>query len=197
MEPSLDQLRKNYEKFDDNKLIRIATEEAAGLRPEAVDLLKEIIKERGLSEGITKGIDVQLQEVDDQTLLEYAELLRGLPCPVCKSTEEKLNATMTGSVVSFIIMTNYEKELKVACPNCLDKANNKAMIKSALFGWWGFPWGIIRTPQALLLNNKMKKQNRLPVPNDLFNAFVLGRIGRLEANRNNPTELQEIIEHIR
>jgi hypothetical protein len=197
MEPSLDQLRKNYEKFDDNKLIRIATEEAAGLRPEAVDLLKQIINERGLSEGITKGIDVQLQEVDDQMLSEYAELLRGLPCPVCKSTQEKLNATMTGSVVSFIILTNYQKELKVACPNCLDKANNKAMIKSALLGWWGFPWGIIRTPQALLFNNKMKKKNRLLEPNDLFNAFVLERIGRLEANRNNPTELKEIIEHIR
>jgi len=141
MEPSLDQLKKNYEKFDDNKLIRIATEEAAGLRPEAVLLIKQIIKERGLSEDITKGIDVQLQEIDDETLLEYTELLRGLPCPVCKSTEEKLNATMTGSVISFIIMTNYEKELKVACPDCLDKANNKAMIKSALLGWWGFPWG--------------------------------------------------------
>ena len=197
MEPSLDQLRKNYEKFDDNKLVRIATEEAAGLRPEAVELLKHIITERGLSEGITKGIDAQLREVDDQTLSEYAELLRSLPCPVCRSTEEKLNATMTGSVVSFIIMTNYEKELKIACPNCLDKANNKAIIKSALFGWWGFPWGIIRTPQALLLNNKMKRQNRLSEPNDLFNAFVLGRIGRLEANRNNPAELQEIIDHIR
>jgi len=197
MEPSLDQLRKNYERFDDNKLIRIATEDAAGLRPEAVDLLKQVIKERGLAESITKGIDAQLQEVDDQKLSEYAELLRSLPCPICKSTDEKLNATMTGSVISFIIMTNYEKELKVACPDCLDKANNKAMIKSVLFGWWGFPWGIIRTPQALLLNNRMKKQNRLSEPNDLFNAFVLGRIGRLEANRNNTNELREIIRHIR
>jgi len=43
----------------------------------------------------------------------------------------------------------------------------------------------------------MKKQNRLVEANDLFNAFVLGRIGRLEANRNNPAELQKIIGHIR
>ena len=61
----------------------------------------------------------------------------------------------------------------------------------------GFSLGYIRTPQALLLNNKMKKQNRLVEANDLFNAFVLGRIGRLEANRNNPAELQKIIGHIR
>ena len=104
---------------------------------------------------------------------------------------------MTASVISFIIITNYEKDLKIACPNCLDRANNKAMLKSALLGWWGFSWGIIKTTQALLSNIKMKKQNRLAKPNDLFNAFVLGKIGRLEANKNNPTKLQEIIEHIR
>ncbi|MXV50072.1 hypothetical protein GS399_03740 [Pedobacter sp. HMF7647] len=138
MEPNLDELRKNYEKFDNSKLVRIATEEATRLRPEAVELLKQIISERGLSKDITKGIDAQFQEVDNETLLEYTELLRELPCPICKSTEEKLNATMTGCVVSFIIMTSYKKELKIACPNCLDKANNQAMIKSALFGWWAF-----------------------------------------------------------
>ena len=197
MEPNLDELRKNYEGFDDKKLIRIATEEAIGLRPEAVALLKQIIHERGLSDDIVKGIDAQVQEIDNNVLIEYAELLQGLPCPICKSTNQKLNATMTGSVVSFIIMTSYKKELKIACPDCLDKANDSAMLKSALFGWWGFPWGVIRTPQALLLNNKMKRQNRITEPNDLFRAFVLGRIGRIEANRNNPAELQDIIEYIR
>lgn len=64
---------------------------------------------------------------------------------MCKSTEEKLNATATASVNSFIIITNYEKDLRIACPICLNKANNKAMLKAALLGWWGFPWGIIRT----------------------------------------------------
>ena len=43
----------------------------------------------------------------------------------------------------------------------------------------------------------MKKQNRLQEANDLFTSFVLRRIGRVEANRNNPAELQEIIDHIR
>src|SRR5687768_1502959 len=135
MLPNLKELRETYESFDDSKLIRLATEEASELRPEAVELLKQIIKERGLSEDILKGIDVQIQEIDNEKLLEYAELLRGLPCPVCRSTNEKLNATMTGIAISFIIFTNYEKELKIACPDCLDKANNKAIVKSALLGW--------------------------------------------------------------
>ena len=100
MLPNLKELTETYESFDDSKLIRLATEEAAELRPEAVELLKQIIKERGLSEDILKGIDVQIQGVDDEKLLEYAELLRRLPCPVCRLTNEKLNATMTGIAIS-------------------------------------------------------------------------------------------------
>lgn len=197
MEPSIDQLRKNYERFDDQKLIRLATEEASELRPEAVDLLKQIIKERGLSVDIVKAMDAQFQEVDDAKLSEYVELLRGLPCPVCKNVHKKLNATITASVISIIVVTNYEKVWKIACPDCLDQANTNAMVKSALLGWWGFPWGLIRTPQALLFNFKMKRQNRISEPNDLLKVFTLERIGRLEAFRNNRSELQEIIGRIR
>ncbi|MCX2575368.1 hypothetical protein [Pedobacter sandarakinus] len=197
MEPNIEQLRKNYERFDDRKLIRIATEEATSLRPEALELVKEIIKERNLSEDILKGVEVQFQEVDKETLNEYTELLRNLPCPVCKSNSEKLNATITGSVVSFIIITNYEKGIKIACPKCLDKLHNNAMIKTALFGWWGIPWGIIRTSQALILNSKMKSKNHSSGPTKILSGFVSKRIGRIEANRNKKEELESLIEHIR
>lgn len=195
-EPSIEQLRKNYEGFNDGKLIKLAIEGAQRLRPEALELLKEIIKERGLSENILKGIDAQFQEIDHQVLSEYTDLLRKLPCPVCNSSKEKLNATITGKVVSFIVFTNYEKEVKVACPDCLDKQNKDAMVKSVLLGWWGIPWGIARTIRALIFNTQMKKQNRLTEANDTFNAFVLERIGCIETNKNNPAALQELIKHI-
>src|SRR5688572_20316540 len=129
MEPNLNDLRKNYERFSDDKLIRIATEEGPGLRPEALALLREIIQERGLSEDIQKGIDAQFEDFDPHTLNAHAELLRNLPCPHCGSGKEKLNATLTTTVVSMVVMTQYEKEFKIACPDCLDEANNHAMTK--------------------------------------------------------------------
>ena len=70
------------------------------------------------------------------------------------------------------------------------------MIKSGLFGWWA-PKGIFKTPQAILFNLKMKKQNKLFDANDLLKTFVSGRIGRLVANKNNPHGLRELIEYIR
>lgn len=197
MGPGIEELRKNHESFNDEKLIRIATEEATGLRPEALELLKQIIKERGLSTDLTKGIDAQFKHIDEKTLNDYCELLRKLPCPVCSSDFGKLNATITATVISFIVMTSYRKELKIACPDCLDKLSKNATIKSALMGWWGLPWGLIRTPKALLFNSKMKKQNHDPETSEVFKAFVLQRVGRIEANRNNRDGLIDIIQFIR
>jgi len=197
MEPSIDELRKNYERFDDNKLIRLASEEATRLRPEALELLKQIIKERGLSTDVLTGIEAQFKQPDEKSLRVYTDLLRKQSCPICDSTAQPLNATMVASVMSFIVFTHYKKELVIGCPDCLDKQNNNAMLKSALMGWWSLPWGLIRTPKSLMLNSKMKKQNHNYEANDLFKSFTLQRIGRIEANKNNPEQLQLIVKHIR
>ena len=189
--------QKNYQSFSDEKLIRIVSEEAASLRPEALELLKQIIKERGLSLDVAKTVDAQFRTLSEETLLAYCDILRDLPCPVCGSTTDKLNATITATVISFVVMSTYRKEMKIACPQCMDKLNNNATMKTAIMGWWGLPWGLIRTPQALLFNNKMKKQNGNPEPNDLFRAFVSQRAGRIEADKGNPDALQAMIKYIR
>ncbi len=196
MEPSVQDLKQTYQRYDDEKLMRIATQDADGLRPEAVLALQEVIKERGLSEDIIKGLEVQRQEIDEEALLGYVNMLRELPCPICGATGPKLNGTIAGTVVSFIIMTNYEKRLKIACPTCLDKANNAAIAKSSALGWWGFPWGIIRTIQSLTLNNRMKSQNHIDGPNETLVAFTMANIGKIEAHRNNKARLFELVKDI-
>ena len=197
MIPDLEQIRKNYEQFDDKKLLRIASEEAAGLRPEALELLKQEIARRGLTTDAVKAADVLTKEVSAEELDAYVETIRNLPCPFCGGTDQKLNATITSNVVSFILFTHQQKEVKIGCPRCLNKQNNNAMIKTALLGWWGIPWGLIRTPKALLFNANQKAQNDLPEANDLFKSFVYGRLGRIEMNKNNPEGLRDIITYIR
>ena len=100
---------------------------------------------------------------------------------------------MTGEVMSFIFFTTYNKKIKVGCPHCLDKANNEALTKSALLGWWGFPWGIIKTIQAIMLNLKSKRTNHLHEHNDYFRSFAFSTIGELETYKNNKEKLQQIV----
>lgn len=196
MELTKEEIRKNYSQFNDKKIIRLATERTSTLRPEAVEILKEIINERGLSEDLIRGIDIQFKELSLDEVKVYSEILRDLPCPVCKKNIQKLNATMIHHVISFIIVTNYESELLIACPSCLDKANNTAIIKSVILGLWGLPWGPIRVLQSVSKNKLNKAHNRVMVPNKLLLNFVNNNIGLIEANKNNPKELNSIITYL-
>ncbi|HNI44035.1 MAG: hypothetical protein JNM36_03875 [Chitinophagales bacterium] len=195
MQITIENLRKNYQRYSDDEIVRIATKEAHLLSPEAVEVLQEEIAKRQLSPDLLKGIAVQLKNVSEQELWDYCELLRSLPCPVCNANTNQLNATITATVTSFVI-TYYKKELLIACPTCLDKANKTALIKTLLLGWWGFPWGIIRTIQAVMLNSNMSRIAQHSQPNMLLKEFVLQQIGTIESNKDKPERLQSLIKHL-
>lgn len=124
----------------------------------------------------------------------YARMIQELPCPVCQGVRQKLNATVAYKVKSIIFLTSSKKKPIIACPTCLNKKNNRAMIITALLGWWGIPWGLIKTPQYLYLNIQAKKQNNAVQPNDVLLSLTLRHIKEIEANINNAEKLKEIIK---
>lgn len=188
------ELKANYQRLSDSKLMRIAVESATKLRPEALALLREELAARGLLATAEKAIEVQFTVVDEAGIAAYCALLQSQACPICCSTAQPLNATLTSKVMSFLVVTTWKKQLAIACPPCLDKLNRDANTASALLGWWGFPWGIIRTVQALISNGKMAKTNHAPYPNELLKSFVVGNAARIEAVRNAPADLQALLK---
>lgn len=186
-------VQEMYQRMTDEELVRIATKDAYGLTPEAVELVKTEIRKRGLDENITKGVVAQNRTYSIEEIDAYWDIISNLSCPVCGSTTEKLNATMTGEVISVIFFTQYSRKIKVACPHCLDKANEKALTKSVLLGWWGIPWGIIHTIRAINLNLKSKQTNHSHSHNDYLRSFILTSIGELETYKENKEQLQKIL----
>lgn len=174
-------LQENYRRLSDDRLLRLAAEDAAKLRPEALVVLQAELATRGLAATAEKAIAAQLRVVSEEEVLAYCAVLRAQPCPLCHATAQPLNATRTSKVLSFIVLTTWKKQFAIACPTCLDKLNREGSATSALLGWWGFPWGVIRTIQALQANSKMTKTNHLPYPNDLLKHFVVHNVGRIEA----------------
>jgi hypothetical protein len=197
MKSTIEELLETYKSFSDEKLIRLATTEVDGLRPEAIQVMREEVKRRRLPDGLLNGIEIQTKEISSDKLLAYCELLRRQPCPVCNTESTKLNATMTVTVVSYLIMTSSENLLVFACPNCLTKSTKEAMIKTALFGWWGFPSGIYLTIKALFHNSKISRQTQLSEPNEYFTNFVREQIGIIEANKTNPERLQSLVRNLK
>ena len=189
----LNDIIENYRNFEDWKIEKIASEEAGSLRPEVLDILKAEIKKRKLNLNLIDSIDSQTKELSESEFNEYCEILRNHPCPKCNSKTQKINATMVGRVISMLIMTNYEKSLKVACSNCLDEMHSKANMKSALLGWWGIPWGPIQTIRSFIFNSIMKKNNRTKKPNEIFVGFIISNIGIMEKAKTEPEKLTEFI----
>ena len=189
----LNDIRENYKNFDDYKIEKIASEEAGSLRPEVIDILKDEIKRRNLNPNLLKSVESQTRELTEAEFNEYCDILRKHPCPKCNSKTNKINVTMVGRVVSMLVLTNYEKSLKVACSDCLDEFHKKANIKSALLGWWGIPWGPIQTTRSFIFNSSMKKNNRTEKPSEIFLGFVLANFGVLEASKGNPEKLTEFL----
>jgi hypothetical protein len=186
-------VRERYERMSDNELITTATQDAYGLTPEAMEVAKAEIQKRGLDQNIAKGLEAQNKTYSLAEIDAYCDMVSKLTCPSCGNTTERLNATMTAEVMSFIFFTTYNKKIKVGCPHCLDAAKNNALTKSALLGWWGFPWGVIRTPQAIALNLKCKRTNHLQDHNDYLRNFTLSMIGELETYKGNTAKLQQIV----
>ncbi|SEW51773.1 hypothetical protein [Chitinophaga arvensicola] len=187
-------VQERYAKMSDNELVYLVTQNANGLTPEALEVAKNEIKKRGFNPRLSNALDAQnktdytVEEIDN-----YCQLINRLNCPICDSAEDTLNATQTMEVMSFVILTQWKKKVHVGCPDCLDELNNNALGKSIALGWWGFPWGMIRTIEAIILNIKNKRSNHLDTPNEFLRSFVVTNIGQLEAHKADRSRLRHVI----
>ena len=186
-------IRENYQRMSNDELMKIATQDAFGLTPAALEVVKEEIRKRNLDTNVIKGLELQNRTLSIQEIDYYCSLLQKLDCPKCGGTSQNLNGTLTSEVISFVIVSQHHRKLKVACPICLDKLSNAALTKTLLFGWWGIPWGVVRTIQAIGHYAKAIKQHHVNAPNIYLKNFVLQNIGEIETYKDKTLQLQEII----
>ena len=191
----LEDIRKHYEKMSDNRFIKLLTTNAHGLRPEVYEIIKKEIKKRKLSPDLFEAVLAQNKEYSLEEIEVYAELIRKLPCPICKRKELKLNGTICYTVTSFILFSSSRKEVIIACPDCLNKENKKGIISTALFGWWAIPWVFLKTPLYIYRNFKAKKENDLRNSNNTLKDFTLEHIGEIETYKQDKKMLSYIIEN--
>ncbi len=190
----LKDIEKNYERKSDEEIIRIATTDAYGLRPEVYAIIENELKKRNLDHKIIGGVIAQNKEYTKDELEVYSNNLRNLPCPICGDEYSKLNATISHTVASFIVFSTYSAKLTIACPNCLNQRNNNAMLSTAFLGWWAPSAAIFKTPLYIYRNYKAKKQNNISNANDTLLSFTLAKIGEIEVYKNDREKLKEIIK---
>ena len=110
----------------------------------------------------TKGAVLRLAESIPQEVVarEVAAIHLGA-CPRCKGSGP-VDVRITHRAVSAIAVTWRQSRRIVGCRGCGVRAQLLDSAITLLFGWWGFPWGIIYTPiqigrnvAAMLRGNEM------------------------------------------
>jgi hypothetical protein len=63
-------------------------------------------------------------------------------------------------VTSYIIFTNWRGKLYTGTLQELERRARWVLVHNLLFGWWGFPMGLMGTPAVLVDNSRVMRRLR-------------------------------------
>jgi hypothetical protein len=190
----LEQIRNNYASFDDYKIEHLAKNEIGSLDPQVVTILKAEIKKRGLDSNLVTGIEAQTKELTESELNELKSKISKLACPECGEHHSPLMGVLIRDVKSFVVFTHYKTTPLILCPTCAEKKRKNAMISTALLGWWGIPWGLIRTPQAII-SSLIDNKKREAISDSILTQFAIVNIGEIKTNWDKENILVDFVRH--
>lgn len=81
-------------------------------------------------------------------------------CSHCGKITAQPRSAAFFRVTSFIVATTKSPIQGIFCSSCATKLSLRASLLSALFGWWGFPWGPIWTVGAICTNAMGGRQSQ-------------------------------------
>ena len=189
----LDKVREFYGTLENEKIEQLALEEAGGLEPAVLPILKAEIEKRSLPLNLIEAIDVQTKTISEDELKTYVSRIVNMRCPECGKNDSELEGSIIRSVTSFVLMTTYKKSHVLSCNDCRNSLRKSAISKTILLGWWGIPWGIFRTPHALIMST-FENNKRESISKEVINTFIENNIGLIKANWDSEYELVRIIQ---
>lgn len=102
---------------------------------------------------------VVADQVAPELVAERLNELRNQECPVCGG-EGPVDICTSHTAWSIIVMTSWKDHPRLSCARCGKAAIRRGIAFTSLFGWWGFPFGVVVTPWQLMSN--FKSLRRLP-----------------------------------
>jgi hypothetical protein len=86
----------------------------------------------------------------DVLLREAQKVHQGL-CPKCNGNGP-IDVHTSHRIYSLILFSSWKSIPSISCRSCGIKSQIKNCIFSLMFGWWGFPWGLLITPVQITKN---------------------------------------------
>jgi hypothetical protein len=189
----LDSIRKTYERLPDFKIVHIAQYESNQISPEALQILKDEIKKRGLDKSLNHSIEVNENGISESAFNEVVERIRKTPCPYCNTTLESNTAVWLKNHTGASHVSVSETFARIGCKTCLLGVIKKVSNMSVATGIWSIS-GIWKTSQALDSNDDM----RVALVNDKTELFlkqaIYQNIGAFISKKDNQLDLIEFLK---
>jgi hypothetical protein len=94
---------------------------------------------------------VQAQQLPAEVVIDAAtEVHRGL-CPVCGGSGP-VDVHTSHGIWSIVVLSRWSSVPRISCRSCGVSRQTVGLLTSTLFGWWGFPWGLLMTPVQIVKN---------------------------------------------
>jgi len=90
--------------------------------------------------------------ISDDIVEENTKQIHQGHCPICKKQRGSIDVHYSHSIYSLLLYSSWNSKTQISCRFCGLKSQIISSITSFLFGWWGFPWGMIYTPIQLIKN---------------------------------------------
>lgn len=91
-------------------------------------------------------------DLDPNDIPARALAIRNGPCPRCGRRGSPVEVRRAYWIWSAVVFTRWGTSAKLCCKGCGNDENLRSMGSSFVLGWWGFPWGILRTPVQVIAN---------------------------------------------
>ncbi|KIA88079.1 hypothetical protein [Kaistella jeonii] len=168
------ELTDAYERFDDDRIIRIATFESKSLREIAVPILENEIKTRNLPKELLEWIKLERHFFKGSELGMLKGRIRNSTCSNCAAKRKPI----MGFHIHHCSVWNFPKEMKVLlCENCGKKLRNKNYKIAATLGW-ASKTGFLQVPyyfiSELIDSFKFEK-----ISNQIIEDFIFENTGLL------------------
>lgn len=93
-------------------------------------------------------------ELPDEEVHKVTSIIHQGDCPKCSKQNGPVDVHTSHHIWSAILISSYKDVPEVTCKSCATKRQLLAFTGALIFGWWGFPHGIVGTPIQLFKNIK-------------------------------------------
>lgn len=107
-----------------------------------------------------------------QELDRLTEEVHHRNCPRCNGPGP-VDVHKAHQVWSVLVLTSWSSKPVLSCKSCATRRQLGALLFTGLFGWWGFPWGLVMTPVQIARNiAEMAGGPKSDAPSPLLQKFV-------------------------